>query len=63
MTHWVFVQISIGSCSTQPARGKICLCSRWATETIAAGRVEDDRPRRGGALIERQNVIGHVNLP
>ena len=34
-TDSVLVQISIGSCSTHPARGKICSCSRWATETIA----------------------------
>ena len=27
-TSRVFVQISTGSCSTQPARGKICSCSR-----------------------------------
>src|SRR5262245_57387017 len=29
------VQISVGSCSTQPARGKICGNSRWATARIA----------------------------
>src|ERR1700712_1528835 len=26
-------QISTGSCSTQPAFGKICWCSFWSTET------------------------------
>src|SRR3712207_2072872 len=34
-TSRVLRQISIGSCSTQPARGKICWCSFWPTETTA----------------------------
>src|SRR5919206_322407 len=34
-TSRVLPQISIGSCSTQPARGKICWCSFWPTETTA----------------------------
>src|SRR4051812_5889086 len=34
-TSRVLVQISIGSCSTHPARGKICSCSFWPTETTA----------------------------
>src|SRR5689334_8343599 len=32
-TWRVFDQISSGSCSTQPAFGKICSCSFWSTET------------------------------
>src|SRR4051794_37145417 len=33
-TSRTFVQISFGSCSTQPARGKICSCSCWPVDTI-----------------------------
>src|SRR6476661_5442584 len=33
ITLRVFSQISIGSCSTHPARGKICSCSTWSTAT------------------------------
>src|SRR6478609_8947039 len=32
-TARVFCQISMGSCSTQPARGKTCRCSSWSTAT------------------------------
>src|SRR5215207_3460482 len=32
-TRRVFVQISAGSCSTQPARGRICRCSIWSLVT------------------------------
>src|SRR4051812_47110771 len=35
MTSRVRVQISLASCSTQPARGVICSCSRWSTWTIS----------------------------
>ena len=34
ITSRVFSQISFGSCSTQPARGKICSCSICPAETI-----------------------------
>ncbi len=34
MTSRVLFQISAGSCSTQPACGKICSCSIWPTETM-----------------------------
>src|SRR5690606_21340378 len=33
-TASTLVQISSASCSTQPGRGKIWRCSRWATDTI-----------------------------
>ena len=33
MTLRVLSQISFALCSTQPARGKICSCSTWSTET------------------------------
>ncbi len=36
--RWVFAQISIGSCSTQPGRGNHCRCSRWRTDTIRPPR-------------------------
>ena len=32
-TSWVRLHTSAGSCSTQPAFGKICSCSFWAIET------------------------------
>jgi hypothetical protein len=35
MTSRVLVQISSGSCSTHPARGKICSCSTWSTATTS----------------------------
>ncbi len=31
-------QISSGSCSTHPGRGKICSCSFWAIDTMRAER-------------------------
>ena len=34
MTSRMLSRISIGSCSTQPARGMICSCSFWPTEMI-----------------------------
>ncbi len=34
MTSRVLRQISMGSCSTQPARGKICSCSSWPVDTM-----------------------------
>ena len=34
MTSRVLFQISFGSCSTQPACGKICSCSSWPVETM-----------------------------
>src|SRR3712207_6381281 len=34
-TSRVLAQISLASCSTHPARGKICWCSFWPTETTA----------------------------
>ncbi len=34
MTWRVRRQISVASCSTQPASGLICSCSRWSTEAI-----------------------------
>ncbi len=34
MTSRVLFQISAGSCSTQPACGKICSCSSWPEETM-----------------------------
>ena len=34
ITSRVLFQISIGSCSTQPALGKICSCSSWPEETM-----------------------------
>ena len=37
-TCWTLSQISSASCSTQPGRGKICRCSRWATATISPAR-------------------------
>jgi hypothetical protein len=33
-TNSTHSQISSASCSTQPGRGKICRCSRCATDTI-----------------------------
>ena len=35
MTLRVLSQISTGSCSTQPAFGKICSCSTWSTATTS----------------------------
>ncbi len=35
MTSWLRVQISAGSCSTQPGFGKICSCSFWSTPITA----------------------------
>ena len=34
ITSRVLFQISAGSCSTQPAFGKICSCSSWPVETM-----------------------------
>src|SRR3954464_14878523 len=34
ITSRVFRQISFASCSTQPAFGVICSCSRWSTHSI-----------------------------
>ena len=50
-------QISSASCSTQPGRGKICRCSRWATATIRPPAVEEDAARRGGALVDGGDVL------
>ena len=33
VTCWVFAHISRGSCSTHPAAGKCCWCSRWSALT------------------------------
>ena len=50
-------QMSLGSCSTQPGCGKICGNSFCATDDDAAGVIEDDRARAGGALVEREDVL------
>ncbi len=48
MTLRVLSQISMPSCSTQPARGKICSCSTWSTATTLA---------RWSKIIARVDVV------
>ena len=62
VTHSTFVQISTGSCSTQPARGHDLLVLALGDRDDGPGRVEDDRPRRRRSLIDGQDVIGHGRL-
>ena len=40
VTSRVLSQISFASCSTQPARGKICSCSFWSTSTTRPSRLK-----------------------
>ena len=40
VTSRVLAQISFASCSTQPARGKICSCSFWSTATTRPSRLK-----------------------
>src|SRR6478736_8120441 len=39
-TRRVFSHTSFALCSTQPAFGKICSCSRWSTETTRPSRLK-----------------------
>ena len=52
-------QISSGSCSTQPGFGKCWRNSFCASADDAHLRVEDDRARRGRALVDGEDVGGH----
>ena len=56
-TSSVRLQISAGSCSTQPGFGKICSCSFWAIETTRAAVVEDHEAGAGGPLVDRAYVL------
>ncbi len=52
-THdWTLSQISAGSCSTQPGRGKYLPVLALVDGDDAAGDVEDDAARRCGALVD-----------
>ena len=59
-TSWVRFQISTGSCSTQPARGRICSMLQLPFADLAAGVVEDHAASAGRALVDGGNEVGHV---
>ena len=56
-------QISLGSCSTHPALGKICSCSFWATLTTLPlwSKIIALRARR--ALVQCRRVLRHDPSP
>ena len=53
-------QISSASCSTQPGFGKCCVNSMLIDGGDRAVAIEEDRARRGRALIERHHVAAHA---
>lgn len=59
ITERVRSQISTGLCSTQPARGRICSCSKLMPSYLVAAVVKQHEPGTGGALIDGTDEIGH----
>ena len=52
-------QISIGSCSTHPASGRICWCSSWCLTDLPTVVVEHHEPGARRALVDGANEFGH----
>ena len=57
------VQISVASCSTQPAFGVICSCSRWSTWPILPSLSNRMKRELRRALVDRSDVLAMSAAP